>query len=189
MLALATPAGLALAGCASLGLGGGSNLRVESLETGAYFDPAPVTQVFSSSDPNTAHVLISDMRPEDLRELAAAPAIPEGSILHIHMFLTPRAGQTPIDFQASNCAATLYVFTGDAVGVYGGGGFLLPSDDPGGKRFGGRVAQVTLRPLERGPAFADQLGHSELSGRVSASRDEELTASVLDVLSRIGPAR
>lgn len=172
-------------GCAGLGFGGSSSVRVESLSDNTYLAPQYVTQIYASESDQSANIVISDVPIDDLRAIGSEDATVTGSILHLHMFLTPKAGKTPIEFSANNCAATLIVLAGGEVGVYRGGGFLLPSNDPGGSHMAGRVAQVTLRPGGGSPGFTDLLGHAELEGRVSARRDDPLTATVVSWIADV----
>lgn len=172
-MAAGAVAAASVSGCTVLGIGAGTSaLRVDSLDTGVFLAPDAVTRVYAAGDRNTADVILSDIPLEQLASLGGSIEGVTGSVLHLHMFLTPRAGRTPIEFSASNCTATLIVVADGQAGFYRGGGFMLPSDSPGEKSFSARVAQVTLRPGVATAGFEDLLGHAELSGRVSARRDD-----------------
>jgi hypothetical protein len=171
----------ALASCSTLSLGaaGTARLALESADGSVTLRPDFEAAVFRSEDHNSVHLYLTDL-PELASE--APPPNPTGNLLHIHMFLYPKAGRTPIDFTASNCTITHVVLSDGAIGVYRGGGFLLPSGRPA-RSFGGRLADATLRPAAATPAFRDLLGWSELTGKVNARRDEE-RAERLDAIIR-----
>lgn len=174
-----------ISGCSMLGgagLGGGrASAEVTSVERGAQLTPTWRTAVYSSPDVNTADVILSDLDQETLMAVISDESrrrTADGSILRVRMFITPRAGRTPIDYTASNASATLLVMSGGEIGVYGGGGFMLPSGKPGGRHFSGRLRDATLKPAGATDGFDDLLGASDLSGRVSASRDEASASRV-----------
>lgn len=171
--ALCVPA----AGCA-----GESTLRTVSSDRAAEFAPEWRTAVYRMRDANTVDIFLSDLREEDVVSRLAAAAEgkegPPGVVLHLHMFLDPKAGQTPIDFTASNMTIVQMVLSGSGVGVYGGGGFLLPNTKPGGPEFGGRVREASLRPMWAEGGFEDRLGSGEVSGAVRARRDDRLATAI-----------
>ena len=179
----ATLAALA-ATLASTACSGGGRLRVESRD--AVIEPALATAVYKSSDPNTADIFLSDFEPEVLEErLALGAEGPPGNLVHIHLFIDPRAGRTPIDFTATSATVRHVVFSGAAIGVYGGGGFLLPRGGIGGPSLTGRIENASLKLVSADPGFADRLGLAELSGRVAATRDEEFSARISTALTRL----
>lgn len=177
-LAFATAA-LLVAGC-----GGSSSLAIESRE--AVIEPELSTTVYRLIDSNTLDIYLSDFPPESVldRLSAGAPGDP-GSIIHLHLFVSPKAGKTPIDFTASNASITYAVFTGSSLGVYGGGGFVLPSSDFGDARFTARIEDATIRLTQDSPGFADRLGRAQLSGSINAYRDDELATAISERLTRV----
>lgn len=165
----------ALCGCVAgvAGCAGGSALRIASQDRAAAVELTIVTAVFRAGDENTADFYLSDLPEEQIIErLALGPAGAPANVIHVHLFLAPAAGQTPIAFTASNVSITYAVLTGDSMGVYGGGGFLLPSTGVLDSTFSGRMQGATLRLLRGRPGFADRLGLSEMSGIVAARRDD-----------------
>lgn len=169
---------LALGGCS-----GGSPLTIESER--AVIRPSVRTAVYRFTDQNTADVFLSDFAPEVIVDrLEGAPGAP-GTVLHVHVFLAPKAGKTPIDFTASNSAITYVVFAGESMGVYGGGGFVLPSSRLGDAELAARMRRATLRLVEHGAGFADLLGNAEVSGDIAARRDDELAGRISDGLTRL----
>lgn len=169
-LLLALLAAATLPACAGVS-GGRSTLEFDSTSEGTILTPTFTTRVFDSDDPNTADIYLTD-----IPGLATPEAKGEGmtgNILHIHMFLYPKAGKTPIDFTASNATITHVVLADGAYGVYSGGGFFLPSGKTKGRSFKGRLSNATLRPVSATSGFADLLGWNQLSGSLAAARDED----------------
>jgi hypothetical protein len=171
-------ASLALSGCS-----GSSTLTIQSEQ--ASIQPSLQTAVYRFTDQNTADVFLSDFSPDAIVDrLAGAPGAP-GTVLHVHVFLAPKAGKTPIDFTASNAAITYVVFAGESMGVYGGGGFVLPSSRLGDAELEARMRRATLRLVEHGAGFADLLGNAEVSGDIAARRDDALAGRISDELTRL----
>ncbi|MDX2114708.1 MAG: hypothetical protein SFZ24_03685 [Planctomycetota bacterium] len=173
-------------GPASCGGSGSNWLRVQS--DAALLEPTIQTAVYRFSDENTADLYLSDL-PEDvlLARLRAGPAGPPASVVHIHMFLYPKAGRTPIDFTASNVSINYVVLTGSAVGVYGGGGFLLPGAYLGESELTGEIQSATLRLTHAQPGFEDRLGLPELYSEVSARMDDQLASDISSELVFLMP--
>lgn len=173
-----------LGACTTLGLGGAGSVELRSFETSASVAPRWTTAVYSTDDPNTANIYLSDLPLDALvgREPHTLDDA-RGNILHIRMFIRPRAGRTPIDYNASNVAIRHIVIAPGTMGVYGGGGFLLPSGRPGNRNFGGSIRGATLRLTDAAPAFADRLGATELSGRVNATLDNDRAEAIATTIT------
>lgn len=180
MLALAL---LPMVGCGGGLFGGGSALSIASQRDASVLTPTNRISLYRYSDRNTADFIVSDMSREALDELGTGNTTPTGVIVHVHMFLLPQAGRTPIDATASNATTTVYVFADDAAGVYRGGGFFLPSGRPGGRSYSGRLADADLRLARASDYFGDRLGPSIMSGRISTRRDEQSVGQLIDTLS------
>jgi len=171
-------AAVCIAGCASLS-GGTSALQITSRRGGTVFQPSWSTAVYRAIDSNTADIYLTDLPPETFDHPPdPAASFPSGSILAVRMFLAPKAGRTPIDFTASNMTVTHVILTPEAAGLYGGGGFMLPSTRVGGRTFSGRISRATIAPFGSATTssqvrFVDRLGQSELSGRISARLDDQ----------------
>lgn len=192
LVTAASAAALALAGgCHTLGRPGGE-VSVRSLTGNTVLKPTLRTAAYKRIDANTADLYFSDL-PED-RLIDASDRLEDaaGTILHVHYFLTPSAGSTPIDDTACNVTFKQVVFApgpnvdppantndpgsrpGQVVGVYGGGGFLFPSGTPGADIFGGSVRNGTFRLIGATPGFRDALGTSEIEGKMLAVQDDAL---------------
>lgn len=177
MIGLGLSAGL-------LGVGvGGADPTFVAADSATRLEPDYDTAVYIPRDRNTADLYFSTIAGIGQPGMSMRGA--SGSVLHVHMFLKPRAGRTPIDFDASNITVTHYVLAKGAVGVYGGAGFMLPSGTPGDSDFGGRARGVTLRPMARTAGFADRLGWNELSGKLSAERDDARAAEIAAFLAAV----
>lgn len=183
LIAALSTLALALPACSMFG-GGGSSLRIESDE--AVIQPAIATAIYRAVDSNTADIFLSDFPPDVLAErLSMGASGPPGTFTHIHLFVEPKAGQTPIDFTATSATARYIVFTGSSFGIYGGGGFLLPSDDVGDSTFSGRIEEGTLKLIHAEPGFADRLGLCQISGRVTVKRDDAEAERLSVLLSQL----
>ena len=161
-----------IGGCSVFsGVGGASTPVFVSGQTGDRLSIDYPDGVYQESDNNTADLYFSTI------EGVGEPGVPmsgvSGSVLHVHMFLEPRAGKTPIDFTAANITVTHILVAEGAIGVYGGAGFMLPSGDAGASTFGGRLREVTLRPTALTDGFSDKLGWNELGGTLQAQRDPQ----------------
>lgn len=190
-LALATLICLALplAACSRYNRPGG-DLSVRSLESGAVLAPAIRTAVYRRIDTSAADIYLSDIPESRLTDPDDDLADAAGSILHIHFFIQPSAGNTPIDDTACNASVRQVVFapsrpesgTPDAprqvIGVYGGGGFFYPSGSVGDDLFGGSMRGGTHRLLTFSPGFSDRLGPAAVEGRVMTIRDDAACAAI-----------
>jgi len=117
----------------------------------------------------------------DAAEGRLAEPLPAGNLSRVHVFLNPRAGYTPIDYTASNASFTHIVVSGEVYGVYTGAGFVLPSTTPGESSFSGYTNGANLKLASSTAGFEDMLGPTEVTGRVSATRDDA-TAEKLGAL-------
>ncbi len=177
------------AGCGILG-GGESALTFDARTTNNILQPAYSAAVYRSVDENTLDVYLTDLPMERLIEAAEGrltTPLPAGNITRVHLFLNPRAGYTPIDFTASNASITHIVVSGEVYGVYTGAGFVLPSTTPGESTFSGKTSGANLRLSATTPGFEDRLGPSEVTGRISAVRDDakaEVIGGLVSAMAR-----
>lgn len=171
-----------LGGCGATSSGGATALRINSQDHNTWMAPDYVTAVYRAIDENTADIFLSDIAEDEildrLRRGVQDANGEAGTVTHLRLFLFPVAGKTPIDFTASNVTITHVVLAQGTMGVYGGGGFLLPSDAVGSPVFTGRIHDASLRLLRSDQGFADLLGLAELSGTIAARRDDTLADSI-----------
>jgi hypothetical protein len=176
-----------MAGCGGSGGAASSKLGLVSRENANALSPQFRTIVYSSTDKNSADIYLTDLPADAFAEGASPVGVPgpTGVIAHIHVFLIPKAGKTPISYDATNSTLSWLVLTGDSFGVYSGGGFLLTSSRPGRSTFGGPIQDATLQLINASPGFVDQLGHCVFTGSISARHDEDLAARIRDTMGRI----
>lgn len=192
--------GLAAAACASLGWGGcsvwrasraGGDLEIRSLESGATLKPALRTACYKRVDANTADLYFSDLPADRLADPSDDLTDAAGSILHIHYFLSPSAGNTPIDDTACNVTVRNLVIApgsggrSQVIGEYGGGGFFFPSGVIGDEVFGGSMREGTHRLLASTAGFKDLLGPASIGGRMLAARDDVLADAIQARMQRL----
>jgi hypothetical protein len=161
-----------LAGCTGYRAPGGP-VVVRSADGTARLDTTLPTGVYAPIDEQSADIYLTDLPLARLADPNDRLRDVTGMVVHIHMFLVPRAGKTPVDATASNAAVRVFVLAEGAVGVFGGGGFLMPSGTPGDETLSGSIGEASLRLLRRTPDFADRLGPSILAGGIGAKLDEE----------------
>ncbi len=163
---------------------GGGPIMTQSVDADMDLLLEPTIRAYRSHDSNTADIYLTDL-PRELCQPGAALGEVSGQLLHIHLFISPEAGETPIDDTACSVAMRLVVISRGQVGVYGGGGFLYPDTDVGDEDFEGAIKQGTLKFMSGTPAFVDRLGPSELNGGIEAPKDEpaaRILAARLDEL-------
>ncbi|MCW5775929.1 MAG: hypothetical protein KIS87_05790 [Phycisphaeraceae bacterium] len=165
------------AGCGGRTVLGGGSVRVESIDEGTALRPTLRLRAYQAHDKNTADIYLTDLTPEQL-EPTVDPTTLAGSIVHVHMFIRPRPGRTPIEGTASTAAIRHVVLANGEVGVYSGGGFMLPSGNAGDGRFGGRISRASLKLTRATDGFNDLLGAAEFSGSISAPLDDAMAAKI-----------
>jgi hypothetical protein len=168
-----------------------SKVRVASVDGTVVDAPVLPVAAYLTPDGNTAEVYLTDLAPEQLDPGTDLSRV-SGRIVQLRLFLSPKAGHTPIESTACSTAVRHIVLADGAVGVYAGGGFLLPDEKPGGRELSGQVTDATLRLVAQAGGFADKLGPAVLSGSFSAPRNEalarKLAARVQDILTVVQPA-
>ena len=162
-----------LAGCSAR-----ASVRIESSGGDAVLSPPVRLLAFRPSGERGADLLITDLTREELDPAVALDSI-EGNITHVHMFLYPRAGMTPIENTASTTTIRHVVLARGAIGIYGGGGFLAPKGRPDGRHFGGKIREAPVVLTGATPGFADPLGASSMSVDIRAPLDEALSRLIL----------
>jgi len=134
---------------------------------------AMAVAVYATTDKNTADVFLSDLPAAALEPDGDLSAV-SGMFTHIHVFITPAAGSTPIDSGACSVVVRTIVVARGQLGMYGGGAFLNPSSAPGGGSYSGTISRGTCRMLTKTGGFMDRLGPSEFSASFRVSRNEAL---------------
>jgi hypothetical protein len=174
---------LPLGSCGTMGLSGGSG-QLTSVEHGSTLGASFTTSVYKGTDPNVVDFYLTDL-PETLWTKGGDVSTLSGTILHVHMFLQPRAGHTPIATTANSATVRWLVLSEGRVGLYGGGGFFTRSGDVGEDSLAGTLSGATLRLTHQGPGFADTLGPSILSISVDATQDPATADALARAMSSL----
>ncbi len=144
--------------------------ELRSISDSTALRPRFTTSVYAYDDQNTVNIFMTDLDPRALRSPDVGDP-PVGHLVHIHLFLRPRAGRTPIDDTAMTATVTHMVLAAGEVGIYAGGGFFNPASSAGDRSFTGTLTGGTLR-LERSTTrFRDLLGASTLTTTARAKLD------------------
>jgi hypothetical protein len=165
-IALVAAAPLVLQGCALE-----SSVQVRSVHSPVVDAPALPVSVYSRIDDTTANIYLTDLQASALDAGTPLDGI-SGRIVHLHMFLLPDAGSTPIETSACSVTVRHIVIAGGEVGIYGGGGFLKPRRQIAGDSIQGQIRSATLRLTASTPNFADRLGPANMNATIAARRDE-----------------
>jgi len=147
--------------------------------------------VYTYADENTVDVYFTDVPPRALRAWLMGEPAPRwtdgGVVAHLHMFLWPVAGRTPIDFDASNATITLAVVAphpsgrAESVAIYSGGGFMLPTglaDAPGGAWFRARTRGATIELRALSPNAEAPIREGAATGSVRARLEPETAREI-----------
>jgi len=191
-----------LSGCSLFHPSSGGLLTTTSSDGSKSLAPTFTTSAFLPVDGDTADVYLSDIPAARFLNAKDTFADAVGTIVHIHIFLVPEAGQTPIDTTACNVTVRQVVLAGPAggrgisdtprIGLYAGGGFLYPDDALDSSTVSGSITGASQRLTRSTPDFADLLGPGTVSGKFSAKKDEPLgramAAKVESLVGRL-PAR
>lgn len=133
------------------------------------------------NEPAQTSLYLSDLSPEQLAEGGELT----GQVAHIQMLWLPRPGWTPARKGCTNVVIRLLVFSKGEVGLYGGGGFAWPWDEPGDASFGMQVLSSSLSLLERTDGFVDLLSPAEMTGIADAPLDTAATQRMRLVTSQL----
>eukprot|EP00913_Durusdinium_trenchii_P006007 g5619.t1 len=109
-----------------------------------------------------------------LLENPGDPSI-SGQMVHVHMFVRPKPGRTPIQQTAISATVRHLIIANGQVGMYTGAGFMFPSGTPGDKIFGGSITRADLRLERATPGFTDRLGPAEMTISFGARNDPQLS--------------
>jgi hypothetical protein len=145
--------------------------RIQSIEHRSVLAADLPVRVYSFKGLDSADVYMTDLPPQ-VWNAGADVSEMSGLLVHVHMFVRPEAGHTPIENTASTAIIRCVVLAKGEIGVYGGAGFFVNDDTPGDKTFGGGVHNGTVRLLSATGGFVDRLGPSTFSGAVSGNQDQ-----------------
>jgi hypothetical protein len=164
-----------LTGCAGLGAGGsgGSGAMVSDV-TARELELRLPNRAAVVTDENTADVYLTDLSQNTLDRISAGDIPPEvsGTLLHIHIFLNPKPGRTPIEPTAANATARVVVLARGQIGVYDGAGFLLPGKSLRKNSASGTLRNAHTRLSRASEGFEDLLGPTTLRVSFGAKGNE-----------------
>lgn len=179
---------LTLTGCAGLGLGGGGGAsgsgQLVSDATSTRLDLRLPTRASVVQDHNTADVFLTDLSPATLDRLAEGRLTPDvsGVLAHVHIFLNPRPGRTPIADTAASATVRLVVISRGQIGVYDGAGFLMPGRSLRKGYAAGTLRNAPTRLSRATPGFNDLLGSARTELGFGARADEPTASRIAGVL-------
>jgi len=174
VLAAALP--LPFSGCGIVGSAGAMRVASRGDEAGEFALNLP-TRYYDSKDNNSVEFFLTDL-PDEVWLKGADVTDMNGVIVHVLMFLQPKAGRTPIEDTASTATVRVLILSNGELGVYGGGGFLVRSGSPGDRTVGGSISQGTVQLIRATPGFEDKLGPGYFGGSFGASRNPEQVAAI-----------
>ncbi|GJQ29897.1 MAG: hypothetical protein HBSAPP03_17810 [Phycisphaerae bacterium] len=166
---LAVWIGLGASGCGGLASAGSMKVVSRGDEAASLSLDLP-TRVCDAPDNASLEFFLTDLPPAVWKSGADVSDM-SGVIVHIHMFIFPKAGRTPIEYTASTATVRVLVLARGELGVFGGGGFFTKSGSIGDAKLGGALHEATLRLIRATPGFDDRLGPGVASGGVSATND------------------
>jgi hypothetical protein len=170
-----------LAGCS---LGRASSTQLVSANTGDSLSPALPIRLYTARDKSSADFYLTDL-PESTWGLEEDLRDTSGVIIHVTMFIEPKSGKTPIATSAVSGTVRYLVLSNGEVGVYGGGGFVQISGDPGDKTLDASIRDASLRLVRATPGFRDRIGNGRFSLSTTAEQSPEKLeqlAAMLDAL-------
>lgn len=180
-----------LPSCTRLGLINSADAELVSAESEATLSPDfRVLAYVRDEGEQAADLYLTDLSDDGIAAFfddSGAWTALKGSIVHLHLFIRPYAGRTPIEPTAANAAVRWAVLAEGELGVYTGAGFVLPNRTITGDKLTGNLSGATLRLTHATPGFHDALGPSRLSMGFTAERDEETARALaqrLDAIAR-----
>ena len=192
-IALSAAVFIASPGCFSLRGGGGSggSARVTSDTTQTVYTTNLKTRVYTYHDDNTADIYLTDLSDAQLTSFFQKDADwsqISGAIVHVHLFLDPMPGKTPIEPTAATASIRYAIISSGQIGIYDGAGFMLPGEKPGGDSISGSFAAAPIRLSRTTPGFNDPFTPARLKLSFEAKLDDlaapELQAR-LDALAAV----
>jgi len=184
--------------CNALRGGGGSggSATIASDTTRSSFKARFSTKAYTFHDDNTADIYLTDLSDQSLTAFFAKNAdwsTISGTIVHIHLFLDPKPGKTPIEPTAATASIRYAIISEGQIGIYDGAGFMLPGQKPGKNSISGTFNAAPLRLTRATQAFNDPLGAARLDLSFDAKLDElaapELQARIDALAATAKPTR
>lgn len=192
LLAAATLAAASLlASCAGFGVGGVSGSSTTRSANNLVFNVEYPIRVSQATDKNTADIYLTDLTDDELSAIFAEPrdwSGITGTLTHVHIFIAPEPGKTPIESTAASATIRTIVIAQGEIGVYDGAGFLLPGGSMTKGRVAARVRNAPLRLTRRTPGFADPLVTPEMDLSFSVREDTQAASELDDRVEALSAA-
>lgn len=179
--------------CGTLRGGGGSggSSKVVSDTTASVYQTNLRTRAYTYHDDNTADIYLTDLTDAQLTAFFQKNADwsqISGTLVHVHLFLDPKPGKTPIEPTAANASIRYAIISAGQVGIYDGAGFMLPGEKPGKDSISGSFNAAPLRLSRATEGFSDPLTPARLTMSFDAKLNDltspELQARI-DALAAI----
>lgn len=182
LTAAALIAAALLPSCAGFAVGGASGSSTTRSANNLVFNVEYPIRVSQATDRNTADIYLTDLSDDELSAIFAEPqdwSGITGTLTHIHIFVAPEPGKTPIESTAASATIRTIIIANGQIGVYDGAGFLLPGGSVTKGRVSARVRNAPMRLTRATPGFADPLVTPEMDLSFSVRPDTQ-AASELD---------
>ncbi len=159
-----------------------ATLRAESLGAEpVYLDEYYATAFFAETESTETSIFLADMPLDKL----LVGDVTQGSIVHLDLLWVPKAGDTPMDSSATNVGIRFVVIADGEVGVYGGAGFALIHGKTDGPKLSLTLRDASLTLLDSTGGFVDLLSPARLTGRITASLNEQRTRQIEYAVSQL----
>ncbi|MBL4591558.1 MAG: hypothetical protein JKY96_06315 [Phycisphaerales bacterium] len=182
----------ATSGCSNFRVGGsGGSGTMSSESSSTLFKASLPTRAYTSKDANTADIYLTDLSDEDLTIFFQSETnwtSLSGSMVHIHLFLNPKPGKTPIESTAANATIRYIILVDGQIGVYDGAGFILPSKKIGKKTLAGTLRNAPAQLTRKTTGFSDLLGITRIDLSFSAKRNAPKADALADRLNALSSA-
>ena len=159
----------------------GGRAEATGVATGETLSGRFPTAVYRRDGDSAADIYLTDLTRDQLE-----PALPvevlRGQLVHLRMFVRPRAGRTAISDEGTNTTVRWAVFAGTGAelhaGVYEGAGFLLPGGVIGGGALRGKMDGASLNLASATTRFQDPIGPIDAAVRFTAVEDPAAVALI-----------
>jgi hypothetical protein len=191
LTAAALAATALMTSCAGFAVGGASGSSTTRSANNLVFNVEYPIRVSQGTDPNTADIYLTDLSDDELSAIFAQPrnwSGITGTLTHVHLFIAPEPGKTPIESTAASATIRTIVIAQGEIGVYDGAGFLLPGGSIEKGRVSARVRNAPLRLTRRTPGFADPLVTPEMDLSFSVRQDVQAASELDDRVEALSAA-
>ncbi|MFK7760246.1 MAG: hypothetical protein AB8C13_09905 [Phycisphaerales bacterium] len=166
-----------MSACSTIGFSGGrSGASVTRDSQGLVFEAKYPTRAYRFADKNTADVYLTDLSDAELSAFFTesqdwSPI--SGSLVRVHLFLSPKPGNTPIEPTAASAAIRWIVITNGEIGVYDGAGFMIPGRNITKGSISGSIRNAPMKLTRQTVGFFDPLVTPEMDVKFGTKLDEQ----------------